>query len=214
MKRRLRSSDQQLRDKPLDSRVRNAGSLAISVRSLTRSCQRRSRFGKPKACGMAISMSSLLAAWSHEGQIAEMNRCVGKQSLLSGYLNALTGRGVHVVTVNDYLARRDAEWMGQVHRFLGCLLVLSSRTCVPRSAGVTTTATSLTPPTQSWASITFATTWPPTSGGGQGNSSIALLTRLIDPYRRSPNSLIISVKWNVLKRNTCSAEVANALARS
>ena len=35
------------------------------------------------------------------------------------YLNALTGKGVHVVTVNDYLARRDAEWMGQVHRFLG-----------------------------------------------------------------------------------------------
>ena len=57
----------------------------------------------------------------HEGQIAEMKTGEGKTlvSTLPTYLNALTGRGVHVVTVNDYLARRDAEWMGQVHRFLG-----------------------------------------------------------------------------------------------
>lgn len=40
-------------------------------------------------------------------------------STLPAYLNALTGRGVHIVTVNDYLANRDAEWMGKVHRFLG-----------------------------------------------------------------------------------------------
>ncbi len=57
----------------------------------------------------------------HEGQIAEMKTGEGKTlvATLPCYLNALTGRGVHVVTVNDYLARRDAEWMGQVHRFLG-----------------------------------------------------------------------------------------------
>lgn len=57
----------------------------------------------------------------HKGQIAEMKTGEGKTlvSTLPAYLNALTGRGVHVVTVNDYLARRDAEWMGQVHRFLG-----------------------------------------------------------------------------------------------
>ena len=57
----------------------------------------------------------------HEGQIAEMKTGEGKTlvATLPSYLNALTGRGVHVVTVNDYLARRDAEWMGQVHRFLG-----------------------------------------------------------------------------------------------
>ena len=57
----------------------------------------------------------------HEGQIAEMK--TGRETLvatLPSYLNALTGRGVHVVTVNDYLARRDAEWMGQVHRFQAC----------------------------------------------------------------------------------------------
>jgi len=57
----------------------------------------------------------------HEGQIAEMKTGEGKTlvATLPAYLNALTGRGVHVVTVNDYLARRDAEWMGQIHRFLG-----------------------------------------------------------------------------------------------
>ncbi len=57
----------------------------------------------------------------HDGQIAEMKTGEGKTlvSTLPAYLNAVSGKGVHVVTVNDYLARRDAEWMGQVHRFLG-----------------------------------------------------------------------------------------------
>jgi len=57
----------------------------------------------------------------HKGQIAEMKTGEGKTlvSTLPAYLNALSGKGVHIVTVNDYLARRDAEWMGQVHRFLG-----------------------------------------------------------------------------------------------
>ena len=57
----------------------------------------------------------------HKGQIAEMKTGEGKTLVctLPAYLNGLTGQGVHVVTVNDYLARRDAEWMGQVHRFLG-----------------------------------------------------------------------------------------------
>ncbi|MEO1591158.1 MAG: preprotein translocase subunit SecA, partial [Cyanobacteria bacterium J06632_22] len=57
----------------------------------------------------------------HEGQIAEMKTGEGKTlvSTLPVYLNALTGKGAHVVTVNDYLARRDAELMGQVHRFMG-----------------------------------------------------------------------------------------------
>jgi preprotein translocase subunit SecA len=57
----------------------------------------------------------------HEGKIAEMKTGEGKTlvATLPAYLNALPGRGVHIVTVNDYLARRDSEWMGQVHRFLG-----------------------------------------------------------------------------------------------
>jgi len=57
----------------------------------------------------------------HECQIAEMKTGEGKTlvSSLPAYLNSLSGKGVHIVTVNDYLAQRDAEWMGQVHRFLG-----------------------------------------------------------------------------------------------
>ena len=57
----------------------------------------------------------------HQGRIAEMKTGEGKTlvAVLPAYLNALTGEGVHIVTVNDYLARRDSEWMGKVHRFLG-----------------------------------------------------------------------------------------------
>jgi len=56
----------------------------------------------------------------HEGSIAEMKTGEGKTlvATLPTYLNALAGKGVHVVTVNDYLARRDSEWMGQIYRFL------------------------------------------------------------------------------------------------
>ena len=57
----------------------------------------------------------------HQGRIAEMKTGEGKTlvAVLPAYLNALTGEGVHIVTVNDYLARRDSEWMGKVYRFLG-----------------------------------------------------------------------------------------------
>jgi preprotein translocase subunit SecA len=57
----------------------------------------------------------------HDGKIAEMRTGEGKTlvATLASYLNALSGNGVHVVTVNDYLANRDAEWMGRLHRFLG-----------------------------------------------------------------------------------------------
>ncbi len=69
----------------------------------------------------------------HEGQIAEMKTGEGKTlvATLPSYLNALTGRGVHVVTVNDYLARRDAEWMGQIHRFLGLSVGLVQQSMTP-----------------------------------------------------------------------------------
>ena len=69
----------------------------------------------------------------HEGQIAEMKTGEGKTlvATLPSFLNALTGRGVHVVTVNDYLARRDAEWMGQVHRFLGLTVGLIQQEMTP-----------------------------------------------------------------------------------
>ena len=57
----------------------------------------------------------------HRGMIAEMKTGEGKTlvSTLAGYLNALDGQGVHIVTVNDYLAKRDSEWMCQIYRFLG-----------------------------------------------------------------------------------------------
>jgi len=57
----------------------------------------------------------------HQGRIAEMKTGEGKTlcSTLAVYLNALSGKGVHVVTVTDYLARRDSEWMGEIYRFLG-----------------------------------------------------------------------------------------------
>ena len=57
----------------------------------------------------------------HQGRIAEMKTGEGKTlvATLPAYLNALSGKGVHIVTVNDYLARRDSEWMGKVYRFLG-----------------------------------------------------------------------------------------------
>ena len=74
----------------------------------------------------------------HQGRIAEMRTGEGKTlvSTLPAYLNALEGKGVHVVTVNDYLAKRDAEWMGQIHEFLGLKVgvVLNSMTPEERQA--------------------------------------------------------------------------------
>jgi preprotein translocase subunit SecA len=70
----------------------------------------------------------------HLGNIAEMKTGEGKTlvSTLPAYLNALSDEGVHIVTVNDYLAERDSEWMGRVHRFLGLSVgcILSPMTCV------------------------------------------------------------------------------------
>jgi len=74
----------------------------------------------------------------HQGRIAEMKTGEGKTlvSTMPAYLNALTGRGVHIITVNDYLAQRDSEWMGKVHEFLGltCGCVLNSMKSEERRA--------------------------------------------------------------------------------
>lgn len=74
----------------------------------------------------------------HQGRIAEMRTGEGKTlvSTLPAYLNALEGKGVHIVTVNDYLAKRDAEWMGQIHEFLGLRVgvILNSSTNDERKA--------------------------------------------------------------------------------
>ncbi|MDE7394628.1 MAG: preprotein translocase subunit SecA, partial [Clostridiales bacterium] len=71
----------------------------------------------------------------HQGRISEMRTGEGKTlvATLPSYLNALTGDGVHVVTVNDYLAKRDAEWMGKVHRFLGLTVGVAISGMTPES---------------------------------------------------------------------------------
>ena len=97
----------------------------------------------------------------HDGKIAEMKTGEGKTlvATLPVYLNALAGKGVHVVTVNDYLARRDAEWMGQIYRFLGMTVgvIVHGLDDEQRSAR-STPPTSPTAPTTSSASTTCATT--------------------------------------------------------
>src|SRR6266516_1624458 len=73
----------------------------------------------------------------HQGKIAEMKTGEGKTlvATLPVYLNALTGRGVHVVTVNDYLARRDSEWMGKIYKFLGLTVGVIVNAVEPQTAG-------------------------------------------------------------------------------
>ena len=82
-----------------------------AMREATRRCINQEHFEVQLIGGIVL----------HQGRIAAMKTGEGKTqtALLPAYLNALTGKGVHVVTVNDYLASRDAEWMGQMHRFLG-----------------------------------------------------------------------------------------------
>ncbi len=72
----------------------------------------------------------------HQGKISEMKTGEGKTlvATLPAYLNALTGRGVHIVTVNDYLARRDAEWMGNIYKFLGLTVGILVNAVQPQSA--------------------------------------------------------------------------------
>ena len=73
----------------------------------------------------------------HHGKIAEMRTGEGKTlvATLPAYLNALTGKGVHIVTVNDYLAQRDADWMGRIYRFLGLTVgvIMRNRAAPTRS---------------------------------------------------------------------------------
>ena len=134
-------SDDELRRRTVDFRNRldNAGSLEAQLPILdeilpvafavVREASRR-------VLGMRHFDVQLLGGIVlHEGEIAEMKTGEGKTlvATLPSYLNALTGRGVHVVTVNDYLARRDAEWMGQVHRFLGLSVGLIQQDMKPET---------------------------------------------------------------------------------
>src|SRR5256884_5625030 len=113
-------SDEQLRGKTIEFRQRSANGETLDellpeafavVREAGRRVLNMRHFDVQLIGGMVL----------HKGKIAEMKTGEGKTlvATLPAYLNALEGKGVHVVTVNDYLARRDSEWMGRVYRFLG-----------------------------------------------------------------------------------------------
>ena len=113
-------SDEQLRDKTTEFKKRLAEGETLDdilpeAYAVVREAARRVLNTEHYECQL---MGGIIL---HQGRIAEMKTGEGKTQtcLLPAYLNALEGKGVHVVTVNDYLAHRDAEWMGQVHRFLG-----------------------------------------------------------------------------------------------
>jgi preprotein translocase subunit SecA len=113
-------SDEQLRAKTVEFRERLAKGETLDdllpeafavVREAGRRTLNMRHFDVQLIGGMVL----------HRGKIAEMKTGEGKTlvATLPAYLNALAGQGVHVVTVNDYLARRDSEWMGRIYRFLG-----------------------------------------------------------------------------------------------
>ena len=128
-------SDEELRDKTRIFKERLAGGETLDdilpeafavVREAARRTLNMEHFRVQLIGGMVL----------HQGRIAEMRTGEGKTlvSTAPAYLYALAGKGVHIVTVNDYLAKRDAEWMGQVHRFLGLTVgvVLNSMTSEQR----------------------------------------------------------------------------------
>src|ERR1700759_2536580 len=113
-------SDDQLRAKTEEFRAELKGGKALddlippafaAVREAAKRTLKQRHFDVQLMGGLVL----------HEGAIAEMRTGEGKTlvATLAVYLNALAGKGVHVVTVNDYLARRDSEWMGQIYNFLG-----------------------------------------------------------------------------------------------
>jgi preprotein translocase subunit SecA len=113
-------SDELLRGKTLEFRQRLAGGEPID--QLLPEAFAVVREAGKRVLGMRhFDMQMIGGMVLHSGKIAEMKTGEGKTlvATLPSYLNALSGRGVHVITVNDYLARRDSEWMGGIHRFLG-----------------------------------------------------------------------------------------------
>ena len=122
----------------------------------------------------------------HNGKIAEMRTGEGKTlvATLPAYLNSLAGQGVHIVTVNDYLASRDADWMGKIYGFLGLTVGVNLafhdflRKSARKPSVARTPPTSLMAPTTSSASTTCATTWCTRSRSGcSGDSTTRSWTR-------------------------------------
>ena len=113
-------SDEQLRDKTREFKKRLEEGATLD--SLIPEAFATVREAAKRVLGMEHYRVQIIGGISlHQGRIAEMKTGEGKTlvSTLPAYLNALEGKGVHIVTVNDYLAKRDAEWMGKVHEFLG-----------------------------------------------------------------------------------------------
>ena len=113
-------SDEQLRAKTAEFKTRVSNGEALD--DLLHEAFAVVREASKRALGMRHFDVQLVGGMVlHQGKISEMRTGEGKTlvATLPVYLNALSGKGVHVVTVNDYLARRDAEWMGQIYRFLG-----------------------------------------------------------------------------------------------
>ena len=113
-------TDEQLRDKTTEYKKRYADGESLD--SLLPEAYATVREAAKRVLNMEHYRVQLIGGIIlHQGRIAEMRTGEGKTlvSTLPAYLNALTGEGVHIVTVNDYLAHRDAEWMGKVHEFLG-----------------------------------------------------------------------------------------------
>ncbi len=102
----------------------------------------------------------------HQGRIAEMKTGEGKTlvATLPAYLNALAGKGVHIITVNDYLAKRDSEWMGKVFRFMGLTVGLVIHGVMGEAKKASDLIRRISPmaPTMSSALTTCGTTWPST----------------------------------------------------
>ena len=113
-------TDEQLREKTDEFRKRYQGGEDLD--SLLPEAFAVCREAADRVLGMRPYRVQLIGGIVlHQGRIAEMKTGEGKTlvAILPAYLNALTGKGVHIVTVNDYLAKRDSEWMGKVYRFLG-----------------------------------------------------------------------------------------------
>lgn len=113
-------SDEELRAKTQEYKTRYANGETLD--SLLPEAYATVREAAKRVLGMEHYRVQIIGGIIlHQGRIAEMRTGEGKTlvSTLPAYLNALTGKGVHIVTVNDYLAHRDAEWMGKVHEFLG-----------------------------------------------------------------------------------------------
>ena len=113
-------SDQELKDKTREFKQRLSDSETLD--DILPEAYAVVREAAKRSLGMRHYRVQLIGGIIlHQGRIAEMRTGEGKTlvSTLPAYLNALSGKGVHIVTVNDYLAKRDAEWMGKVHEFLG-----------------------------------------------------------------------------------------------